>query len=164
MKNWMFFIALIFTMTITSGFAQMTIPRVVVQEVYDYQGSYPDNVIYPEEGSIKFRAWIASRPEYVLTDEHDTCHADMQGGYFTVRFNLGNFPGLAGAPVDWQHGEIVRIEVTHTATGRIATAEFPIEMGSSPIIRRHEDAISLRNPRKEEVKPIPEELEELEKN
>ena len=141
---------------ISSGYSQMTIPRVVVQEVYDYLGSYPDNIVYPEEGSIKFRAWISSRPDFVLTDEHDTCHADMQGGFFTVRFNLGNFPGLTGAPVDWQAGEDVTIEVTHPTTGRIAKTEFRIETGSSPIVRRNELAIALKNPPVDKEMEIPE--------
>ena len=144
---------------ITNIYCQMTVPRAVVQEVYDYLGSYPDNIVYPEEGSIKFRAWITERPDYVITDEHPYSSAEMHAEYFLISFNLGNFPGLAGSPSDWKHGEVVRIEVTHTPTGRIAETEFVIEPGSSPIIRRNEKAIALKNPPRIEPEEIPESTE-----
>jgi len=126
----------------------MTVPKMVVQEIYDFGGSYPDNVIYPEEGSLKFRAWIVGRPDYVLTDELPHCYIDMEGTYYNVRFNLGNFPGLAKAPVDWSIGETVRIEITQPSTGRIASTEFVIESGSSAQVRKRELAIALQDPPK----------------
>lgn len=126
----------------------MTVPKMVVQEIYDYLGSYPDNVVYPEEGSCRFRAWIVERPDYVLTEEYPHCFIDMQGGYFNVRFNLGNFPGLVKAPVDWRAGETVRIEITHTPTGRFAATEIVIDKSSSPIVRKREKAIALTDPPK----------------
>ncbi|MBW6515251.1 MAG: hypothetical protein K0B81_01375 [Candidatus Cloacimonetes bacterium] len=156
MRQLLIITLLISGLFISNVYSQMTIPRMVIQEVYDYLGSYPDNIVYPEEGSIKFRAWITDRPDYILTDELPTCLADMQAEIFTIRFNLGNFPGLAGAPVDWKHGETVRIEVLHTPTGRIAETEFIIEEGSSPIFRLNEEAIALQNAPQEESKEIPE--------
>jgi hypothetical protein len=125
----------------------MTVPRVVIQEILDYGGSYPDNVIYPEEGTIKFRAWIESRPEFVLSDESKYGSTGFsENGIFFVQFNLGNFPGLAGSPVDWQPGEVLKIEVLHEPTGRIAETEFTIDEGTSPIFRLREKAIILIDP------------------
>lgn len=126
--------------------AQWTVPRQVIQEIYDYGSVYPDSVSYPEEGTITFRAFIKERPEYVLTEEHPSSYATISGGLFGVVFNLGNFPVLTDSPRDWSYGETVRIEVEHTPTGRVGYSEFIIEGRSGPIIRSKEKAIILADP------------------
>ena len=129
-----------------NGYSQWTVPRMVVQEVYDYGGSYPDNIIYPEEGTISFSAWIKERPDYYITEEDNTCFAGVsKNGYFSVRFNLGNIAPATGSPRDWAIGETVCIKVVHNPTGRVGYTEFVIESGGSSIIRRHELAVVLED-------------------
>ncbi len=130
--------------------SQLTIPRIVIQEVIACRDNYPDNVIYPEDGTISFKAYITSRPEYVLTDEHKNTIADFSNDYFSIRFNLGDFPSLTGTRRDWSVGETLRIEAVHKPTGKSATTEFEIEKGGSPIFRRNENAVVLEDNRGEE--------------
>ncbi len=141
---------LIIILTVASLEAQWTIPRQVIQEIYDQGSVYPDSIIYPEKETITFRAFITERPEYVITNEHHSSYATMSGGIFAVVFNLGNFPSLTDAPRDWSFGETVRIEVEHTPSGRIGSSEFVIQEGSSAIIRRNEKAILLSDPPEDE--------------
>jgi hypothetical protein len=156
MQQKIFLTLLFIGIFITIAYSRITTTKPVVQEVYDYLGNYPENVLYPEEGSIKFKAWIAERPEYILTDDHPSCYADTHSNHFTIRFNLESFSSIAGSPVGWKPGERVRIEVFQTSTGFTAETEFEIGTSNAPIIRLNEEAISLKRQQRLFPKDIPE--------
>jgi len=124
-------------------------PRTVLQELYDYGGFYPDNVIYPtDDGSIYFLAWIAERSEYVLDSRihgHLQVTASMEEGRFVCIVNIGNFPAI-GSPDDWNVGETFIMEIEQEGTGRWARQEFIIPTGGGPIVFFDEDALSLQEP------------------
>jgi hypothetical protein len=122
------------------------VPKPVIQEVYDIGGSYPDNIIYPADGTIEYEVWIASRPQYIMK----LPNKDLGGsakydsiGRFILSFNLANFLSV-GSPSDWQVGDVVRIRISQPSTGRWASAEFTIEAGSM-VLRYKELAAVLKN-------------------
>jgi hypothetical protein len=151
MSKTIFLVLIVTIFAVSTLGAQLTVPKPVLIEVYDYLGSYPDHVVYPEEGSIKFKAWIVERPEYVMTDEHPNTGVKMDNNRFIVSFNLGNFPSLTGSPQDWSYGETLRVEVTQTSTGRVAATEFALEERGGAIFRINENAISLQEKPREQA-------------
>ncbi len=116
--------------------------RPVSQELFDYDGEYP------EEGTIEYRFWITTRPDYVIeapAPELDAYATFTELGRFVLTYNLGNLPAI-GAPDDWSAGDIVRIEITHTPSGRIANREFEIPGGTDPIVFHNDLALTLADP------------------
>ncbi len=114
----------------------------VFQQVFDVDGESHPN---PEEdGAITFEAWISSRPSYILTEESTGSNVGMSGGRFLVQVNAGNFPGSAGAPVDWTAGEMLTIVIKQQERELIAENEIELTQGSAGIFMYGEDAIALR--------------------
>ncbi|MCB5231153.1 MAG: T9SS type A sorting domain-containing protein [Candidatus Cloacimonas sp.] len=137
-----FIVSLLFSVVL---FAQDA-PKPVLQELYDFGGSYPDNVIYPEDGTIFFEVWTASRPQYIIDGPNPALGSLAylsEGGRFVLMFDPANFRAV-GSPVGWSIGDIIRIRVSQPSTGRWASAEFALESGS-PQLRYRENAIALQN-------------------
>lgn len=117
-------IALAMLLSMTSLFAQL---KPIYQELYDFGGSWPGNVIYPtDDGTISYTTYVTSRPEDTQSGPHPLCTARMSSGRFLLAFNMGNFDN------PWLAGDILRIEVLQTTTGRIVTTEFALEGGNLP--------------------------------
>ncbi|MFA6675101.1 MAG: hypothetical protein WCS19_07980, partial [Candidatus Cloacimonadaceae bacterium] len=115
----------------------------VAIELYDFGGSYPDNIIYPQEGTIEYTVYVTARPDDIQYGPHPLCTAAMDQGKFILSINMGNFD------LPWDNmngGETMRIEVVQTTTGRIVNAEFPLEAGNNPQARFDENAIVLVDP------------------
>jgi hypothetical protein len=113
----------------------------VLVELYDIGGSFPENVVYPEEGTIEYTIWMVNRP--LDTQSHPgTCSAamDPDQGRFMLQWNMDNFDE------PWIGGEIIRIELVQTTTGYVVNQEFAIVGGSSPQFRLNELALVLTNP------------------
>ena len=128
-------IALAMIFTISSLSAQALKP--ILQELYDLGGSYPDNVVYPEDGTIEYMVWVTARPGDIQYGPTGANSAGMDSGRFLLQFNMGNFNEA------WTAGEILRIEVTQTTTGNIGVTEFPIIAGTSPQAMFDADAMVL---------------------
>jgi hypothetical protein len=114
----------------------------VLVELYDFGGSYPDNVIYPEEGTIEYTIWMVNRPHD--TQSHPgagtSAAMDPDQGRFMLQWNMGNF----NEP--WSGGEIIRIELIQTTTGYVVNQEFAIVGGTSPQFRLNHLALVLTVP------------------
>ena len=131
-------LALAIFMSITGIFAQ--IPKPILQELYDVGGSYPDNIVYPEDGTITYQVWILSRPNDVQSGPTGIMSAGMDEGKFLLQFNMGNFS------FPWTAGDMMRVEVQQTTTGRIASVEFPVAAGTSPQARFDGNSMVLQEP------------------
>src|SRR5690554_744026 len=127
--------------------------RVTAQELYDYGGFFPDNVIYPpDDGSVYFLAWIPEIGEEWVQDSRIHYNigalANVEQGRFLCRFNLGNFTSI-GAPRNWLQYDTVIMEIYQEGTDRWARREFLIDPDvflPGPIIFFDEDALSLQEP------------------
>jgi len=129
-------IAMFFTMNL---YGQL---KPVLVELYDIGGSYPDNVVYPEEGTIEYAVWMVARPHDIQVFPGPGCSAamDPDQGRFMLQWNMGNFDE------PWSGGEIIRIELVQTTTGYVVNKEFAIVGGTSPQFRLNELALVLALP------------------
>jgi len=147
---------LIVIMTITVFLAAFNLygqSRVTAQELYDYGGFYPENVVYPpDDGSVYFLAWIPEIGDQWVQDSriHGNIGAlaNIEQGRFLCRFNLGNFTSI-GAPRNWLQYDTVIMEIYQEGTDRWARREFIIDPDvypPGPIIFFDEDALALQEP------------------
>lgn len=110
-------LALAMLLSLSSLFGQL---KPILQEVYDFGGSFPANVIYPAAGTISYTTYVVSRPADVQAGPTPLCTAGMSSGRFLLEFNMGNFAN------PWTVGDILRIEVVQAGTGRLASVEFAL--------------------------------------
>ena len=136
------FVSLLLVVTFIFSFTILLAqtPKPILQELYDVGGSYPDNIIYPEAGTIEYQVWMIARPGDVQYGPSGIMSAGMDQGKFLLQFNMGNFS------FPWAAGELLQIEVLQTNTGRTASAQFSVSSGTSPQARFDENAIVLQNP------------------
>ena len=86
----------------------------------------------PADGTIRLKAYIAGRPDEILTEKSPG--SGYQSGWFQVV--VGNFPNR------WKVGDVLIIEFTHNDTGasrvveHILTSQDPEQIGDIVLQRK----------------------------